>query len=199
LVFQVKDENSLDLFNTDCLRKVLDFCDLKDRSSLRSSSKFFQSTIQQFPKEPKAFLVFESKLPLIKDIVRMTPLYRERELSLRGRVAGDQTDAYLEDRAKGDWGYIAAAIICYWALLEIVDIGGALKNLEGLEGQIAAIGRPLSTQEQVFIIAGTGARYFASPEFFVLVPALFVARYVYARLPGNRGENIDQSVPLMER
>ncbi|MCX6991258.1 MAG: hypothetical protein NTX49_09400 [Chlamydiae bacterium] len=194
MAVQAKGGNSLGAFNADCLRNILDLCSLKDKARLKSCSKLFQSAIQQFPKEAKAFLVFESKLPLIKDIIRMTPLYRARELSLQRRVAGDQTDAYLQESAKGDWIYIAEALISYYAALKIMDISSCFENLDGLEREFAANpARTLSGPENLFMAGGAVARFFSRPEFSMLIAAGLLVSYVAPRLLYHR----DRSVPLM--
>jgi len=75
--------SSLGALNLDCLRNIRDFCSIKGKAFLSSSSRGLQPLLQKVPEEAKAFLVFESKLPLIKEILRKTQAYREGQLDLQ--------------------------------------------------------------------------------------------------------------------
>ena len=67
--------NSLQGLNPDCFNNLMDFCSLKDRAHLGASSREFRAKTPQFTKEEKRFLRFESKLPLVREILRVSELY----------------------------------------------------------------------------------------------------------------------------
>jgi hypothetical protein len=66
--------------NTDCLEKLTSFLTIYERASLRSSCTPFSLNIPDLSEEAKTFLVFESKLPLIQNIIRRTKNYNSNFL-----------------------------------------------------------------------------------------------------------------------
>jgi hypothetical protein len=72
---QPRERNSLEGLNPHCLNNLVDFCSLKDRAHLRVGSRQFRSEIAPFPQEAKPFFQFESKLPLVREILRVSELY----------------------------------------------------------------------------------------------------------------------------
>ncbi|MCX6991131.1 MAG: hypothetical protein NTX49_08740 [Chlamydiae bacterium] len=66
------------------LETLTSLLSLEDRGKLRASCKTLKSEIPDIPEEAKAFLVFESKIPLIETIIRKTRAYRDQTLMQRG-------------------------------------------------------------------------------------------------------------------
>ena len=66
------------------LESLTSLLSLEDRGKLRASCKTLKSEIPDIPQEAKAFLVFESKIPLIETIIRKTRADRDQTLMQRG-------------------------------------------------------------------------------------------------------------------
>ena len=99
--------------NPDTSRLLTGFLSVADKSQLRGTCSTFCRDIKDIPQEAKTFLAFESKLPLIREIVRMTPIYRSDVLDIAPHRANQSPQTYAQHRRRTNsaWKYVAAVII----------------------------------------------------------------------------------------
>ncbi|MCX6990926.1 MAG: hypothetical protein NTX49_07700 [Chlamydiae bacterium] len=164
--------------NRDPFAALTSFLSTQEKVTLRATCRTLRSDIPDFPTEAKTFLAFEAKLPLIKEIVRMTPIYRESMLGIvpnqRGivppeRFGPHQTWAQRRDTLHSAWKYVAAIGI---PLLAAASLGKPIE--EGVANQMSG------------------------GESIIFLTSLMVATYALPRLTEYLNGNIDRSVPLKQ-